>query len=278
MARASLWRTDVAVREILVHLDSPEVVSDLLPAAAQLAHDLGASGLTLAALAEVPIPRGPISPTLGLLQARERDLLDLIDRMESRARAMEPGLRLEWRGAVSPVAQSLLNRWSVRADLVVMSSPLSGNQALSPVDVGVSILAAGRPVLVAPRRSPNLRLDRILVGFKPTREGRAALAGAVPLLERARRVLVVSVGPASVNDLRDAAAFLHGHGVTVETRALEEADDRDAGRVLLDLAAEDRSDLLVTGAYGRSRARELVFGGATRTLLSEARLPCLMVH
>lgn len=268
----------MAVRDILVHLDAPETVGSLVPAAVQLARDLGAPGLTLAALAEVPVRISAAPLPLGLLKAHERDLLDLIDRMETRARAAAPDTPIEWRGAVSPLAQTLLGRWCVRSDLVVMSSPQVEGLPLAPVDVGAAILAAGRPVLVAPRLSPKLRFDRVLIGFKATREGRAALAAAVPLLDRARRVLIASVGAAPASDLRDAAAFLHGHGVRAETTVIEDAADRDAGRTLLALAAEQGSDLLVTGAYGHSRTRELVFGGVTQTLLTEARLPCLMVH
>lgn len=268
----------MAVRDILVHLDAPEIVGSLVPAAVQLARDLGAPGLTLAALAEVPIRISAAPLPFGLLKAHERDLLDLIDRMETRARAAASNTPIEWRSAVSPLAQTLLSRWSVRSDLIVMSSPQVEGVPLAPVDVGATVLAAGRPVLVAPRLSPKLRFDRVLIGFKATREGRAALAAALPLLDRARRVLIASVGPGPATDLRDAAAFLHGHGVRAETTLIEDAADRDAGRTLLALAADEGSDLLVAGAYGHSRTRELVFGGVTRTLLTEARLPCLMVH
>lgn len=268
----------MAVRDILVHLDAPETLGSLVPAAVQLARDLGAPGLTLAALAEVPIPISPVSLPYGLLKARERDLLDLIDRMETQARAAAPATPIEWRGAVSPLAQSLLARWGVRSDLVVMSSPQLDGLPLARIDVGAAILAAGRPVLVAPRAAPKLRFDRVLIGFKATREGRAAVAAALPLLDRAQRVLIASVGSAPSSDLRDAAAFLHGHGVRAETTVIENAADRDAGRALLALAGEEGSDLLVTGAYGHSRTRELVLGGVTQTLLTQARLPCLMVH
>lgn len=268
----------MAVRDILVHLDGPETVGSLVPAAVQLARDLGAPGLTLVALAKVPVHISAAPLPFGLLKAREQDLLGLIDRMESQARAAAPGTPIEWRGAVSPLAQSLLARWGVRSDLVVMSSPQVEGLSLAPVDVGAAVLAAGRPVLVAPRRAPKLRFDRVLIGFKATREGRAALAAALPLVGRARRVLIASVGPAPSGDLRDAAAFLHGHGVHADTTMIEVASDRDAGRTLLALAAQDGSDLLVTGAYGHSRTRELVFGGVTRTLLTEAGLPCLLVH
>ena len=268
----------MAVREILVHLDSPDVVGALVPAAAKLARDLRAPALTLAALAEIPVRMSAAPLPFGMLKAREHALLDLLDRMETRAREAAPGVQIEWRGAVSPVAQALLARWGVRADLIIMSHRGEGSAAMAPVDVGAAVLAAGRPVLVVPRPSPELRFERVLIGFKSTREARVALAAAVPLLDRARRVLVASVGPAPVNDLRDAATFLHGHGVRAETTIIDDVADRDAGSALLAKAEAEDSDLLVTGAWGHSRAREQVFGGVTRTLLADGRLACLMVH
>ena len=266
------------VREILVHLDSPEVVGALIPAAAKLARDLHAPALTLAALAEIPVRMSAAPLPFGMLKARENALLDRLDRMETRARDAAPGIQIEWRGAVSPAAQTLLARWGVRADLVIMSHRGDGSAAMAPVDVGAAVLAAGRPVLVVPREAPELRFERVLIGFKSTREARAALAAAVPLLDRARRVLIASVGPAPANDLRDAATFLHGHGVRAETAVIDDVADGDAADALLALAGEEQPDLLVTGAWGHSRARELVFGGVTRTLLDDGRLACLMVH
>lgn len=269
----------MAVRDILVYLDGPEALDTLLPAAVQLARDLGADALTAAALGAVPVPITGAGLSLALLDARERELVDVVQRMRGPAERRAAGLRFDWRGAVSPIAQNLLSRWVVRSDLVVVSAPRPRKTDLAPVDIGQLILAAGRPVLVAPRLSPKLALDRVLIGFKSTREGRMALAAAAPLLKNAHRVLLVAIGQARDSpDLEDAAAFLALHGVQADIRCLDDDDDRDAGRILLDLAEADGTDLLVTGAYGRSRARELVFGGVTRTLLSEARLPCLMVH
>src|SRR5690606_2782123 len=103
---ACSWRIEMAVREILVHLDSPEVVDTLAPAAAKLAQRLGAPALTLAALAEIPVHMSAAPLPLGLLKAREARLLNLLDRMETRARAAAPGVQIEWRGIVSPTAQT----------------------------------------------------------------------------------------------------------------------------------------------------------------------------
>lgn len=279
MAPASCWRTEMTIRRILVHLDRPGAVEGLLPAVADLARDLGATGVTAAALGEVPVQVTAASLSLALLQARERDLLDAIDVMRERVESRMGEGQLDWRGAVSPVAQDLLSRWAVRADLIVTSAPTSDGAVLARLDVGELILAAGRPVLIVPRVWSRLRFGRVLIGFKPTREGRAALAASVPFLKAGTEVLLVGVGGSRQSlDLEDASAFLGDHGVRASIRCVDDQEDRGAGRVLLDLAEAERCDLLVTGAYGRSRARELVFGGVTRTLLSRARLPCLMVH
>lgn len=268
----------MAIREILVHLDHPDAVDTLVPAAAKLSRRLGAPALTFAALAEIPVRVSAAPLPFGLLKAREQLLLNLLDRMETRARAAAAGVQIEWRGIVSPIAQTLLARWGVRADLIVMSHPGEDTGPMAPVDVGAAVLAAGRPVLVVPREAQDLRFERVLIGFKSTREARAALAAAVPLLGHTRRILIASVGSTPANDLRDAATYLHVHGVRAETTNVADVPDSDAAGALLALAAEEQADLLVTGAWGHSRTRELVFGGVTRTLLADGRQACLMVH
>lgn len=227
----------MAVNDVLVYLDGPEAVEGLLPATTQLARNLGAVGLTVSALGAVSVPLTGAGLSLALLEVREREVLDTIESMRRRAEHKADGLRFVWRGAVSPCAQDLLSRWTVRSDLIVVSTPRSRKTELAPVDIGELILTAGRPVLVAPRVAPKLVFDRVLIGFKATREGRAALAAAIPLLKGARRVLLVGIGQAQDGpDLADAAAFLAPHGVHAEVRALADEDDRDAGRILLELA------------------------------------------
>lgn len=269
----------MTVRTILMGVDGPAALLSLAPEADRLAAALGAERLIIAALGEVPVPVTAASLSLGLLRAQERDLKDLIDRMREQAEDAHLRTPMEWRGEVTPLAQSRLAQWAVRADLVIVPTPTPEPQPLRRLDVGGLALSAGRPVLVVPRSAPTLRFDRILLGFKSTREGRAAVAAAIPHLGSGARVLLAVVGDAAAADeAADAAAFLRAHGAVVEDRRLDDWGDVDAGTALLRLATEDRSDLLIIGGYGRGRARELIFGGVTRTVLSEARLPCLMVH
>lgn len=267
------------LRDIVVHLDDPEALTVFLPAVVQLARDLKAEALTLTAVGVVEPSVTGASITLSFVRNRQRDAEDLLELMRRRALMAASGFQLEWRSATTPQQANPLPGWSVRGDLVIMRAPAAAAGPLGRIDVGDLVLTAGRPVLIVPRSTASLVFDRVLIGFKSTREGRLALAAALPLLGDARRVLLAAFGATTTAlHLRDAAAFLARHGIEAETSLRDETEDGDAGRALLDLAETDRSDLLVAGAYGRSRARELIFGGVTRTLLSEARLPWLLAH
>jgi nucleotide-binding universal stress UspA family protein len=75
----------------------------------------------------------------------------------------------------------------------------------------------------------------------------------------------------------DIAVYLARHGVKVDVQRID-ARDIDVGNMLLSHVANDSADLLVMGAYGHSRLREVVLGGATRTILGEMTVPVLMSH
>ena len=95
-----------------------------------------------------------------------------------------------------------------------------------------------------------------------------------PSYATAERVILLAIGDTAADGVADGAAMLQRHGVAIELQRIEELDG-DAGEVLLGQAAAHGADLLVMGAYGHSRLRELVFGGATRHVLREANLPVL---
>ena len=86
--------------------------------------------------------------------------------------------------------------------------------------------------------------------------------------------MLCAVGEQAETSLEAAAAMLRRHGVNVHPHKVDEPDG-NAGEVLLAQAAAHGADLLVMGAYGHTRLREMVFGGATRHVLREATLPVL---
>ena len=116
--------------------------------------------------------------------------------------------------------------------------------------------------------------SRVLVAWNGKREAARAAHDALPFLRAAERVVLCAVGEVAGAGLDDAAGMLRRHGVPVRAERVA-GGDLHAGEILLARAAADRADLLVLGAYGHSRLRELVLGGATRHVLHHATLPVL---
>jgi nucleotide-binding universal stress UspA family protein len=123
----------------------------------------------------------------------------------------------------------------------------------------------------------------VVVAWDASREAARAVSDALPILEKASSVTVVTVNPRERDyghgDVpgADIAVYLARHGVKVDVQRID-ARDIDVGNMLLSHVANDSADLLVMGAYGHSRLREVVLGGATRTILGEMTVPVLMSH
>jgi nucleotide-binding universal stress UspA family protein len=150
--------------------------------------------------------------------------------------------------------------------------------------VTAALMSSGRPVLVVPFAGvfPTLG-ERVLVAWNASREAARAVNDAMPLLRQATAVTVLTINPArGVSEDRDIPAadialHLARHGVRAEA-AHTVATDIPEDEALLSYAADIGADLIVAGAYGHSRARELVFGGVTRTLLREMTAPVFLSH
>ncbi len=144
------------------------------------------------------------------------------------------------------------------------------------------VLESGLPVLVIPyigaSRPPG---GRVMVAWDAGREAARAVRDALPLLRHADHVDVVVIDPAKHSREHgeepgaDIALFLARHDCKVETQHLP-AGGADAGEALLSHLADRDSDLLVMGAYGHARLRQLVLGGVTQTILGEMTVPVLM--
>ena len=142
------------------------------------------------------------------------------------------------------------------------------------------VLTSGRPIVLLPPQGAPAEPRRILLAWNARPEAVRAVAGAMPLLTRADAAQVVVVDDEGTPGYgeeagADIAEHLARHGVCVDVLRLSSRGE-DVGRVLLSQAATFGADLLVMGAYGHSRLRERVFGGVTRTVLTEAVLPVLM--
>jgi nucleotide-binding universal stress UspA family protein len=146
------------------------------------------------------------------------------------------------------------------------------------------LLSVGQPVLVVPFGETARTLgERVVVAWSGTRESARAVGDALPLLERAQSVLVLA-GAAATSAQGRVPALAKGmirtlerHGVRVQTEDLGR-HRFDVGERILARCTSFQADLLVMGAYGHSRARELVLGGVTQTLLESMSVPVLMSH
>jgi nucleotide-binding universal stress UspA family protein len=140
-----------------------------------------------------------------------------------------------------------------------------------------------RPVLVVPPSYDEQPIaDSVLVGWDGSAQALRAIAGAMPILVRARSVRLALVNPGLESGLHgeepgaDIALYLTRHGVRAEVYT--ERTQAAVGGALLAIALDAGAGLLVAGAFGHSRYREIVLGGVTRVLLDRAPLPVLFAH
>jgi nucleotide-binding universal stress UspA family protein len=200
-------------------------------------------------------------------------------------RVARDGVRGEWRGvAAEPLAALTLHGRYVDLVIVGQRDPSGEDASDDPTVPDHLILSLGRPVLVIPYSGSFPEVGKtVLVSWDASRLATRAVNDALPLLLGAKRVCVLAVNPHGGEDghgqipSADICLHLARHGVKAEAEHLY-ADDIDVGDVLLDRAADIGADLIVSGAYGHARWRELVLGGVTRHLLRHMTVPVLMTH
>ena len=164
-------------------------------------------------------------------------------------------------------------------DLTILSVPESYDQWYAET----VIFESGKPTLVLPERSRVRPFDlkTIMIAWDFSRAAARAIADAIPILEKAREVRIVTVTNEKVIDSKhsgeELARNLARHGIDVVLDKVDAAG-REIDKVLEAHAASRRADMLVMGAYGHSRFREFILGGATRSLLSKPPIPILFSH
>ncbi|MYM28060.1 Nucleotide-binding universal stress protein, UspA family [Duganella sacchari] len=173
------------------------------------------------------------------------------------------------------------------ADLLVLSQSdpeLTGPDWLRKLPEHLT-LHSGRPVLLVPYAGRYTHIDRhALVAWDGSRAATRAVTDALPLLRRSQHVTLAvfnaqtQYGVHGEQPGADIALYLARHGVRVEVTQQHTPAGLDIGNALLSLSADLGADLLVMGAYGHQRWREIVLGGVTRRVLQSMTLPVLMAH
>ncbi len=189
--------------------------------------------------------------------------------------------KVEWRWGVDYPTTFLANE-ARSADLVVLKREQVKPDRFKFVDPAEAMLRMGRPTLLVPEHVTELRADRIIVGWKDTREARVAVRDALPFLTHASQVTVVEICSSDQQDaarrrVRDVAQFLQRHGAKCQTEVRVHMAEADAHH-LVRLARDEGADLVVTGGYGHSRLGEWIFGGMTHGLMQHAPMCLLMSH
>lgn len=190
-------------------------------------------------------------------------------------------LETEWRGGVGYPAE-FVSRAARAADLVILGGRNSRTPGHAP-DVGGVLMGCGRPVLATPPtrvRSPVG--NPALIAWKDCREARHAVAGAIPLLQRASSVTLYNVCEPEENEhadgeIAEVVRYLARHEIHAEP-IIALAGEQSTGRQILDEAMAREAGLIVAGAYGHARLREWVLGGVTRDLLADSTVCLALAH
>jgi nucleotide-binding universal stress UspA family protein len=165
-------------------------------------------------------------------------------------------------------------------DLIVLSRATTKSTGLHNRALESGLFESGRPILLAPPIPPKHIATNILIAWNGSTEQTRAIVFAMPLLEQAERVTVLTIpggtevpGPSG----KQVTRSLQRNGIPA-TLLTVELDGRSTGATILATAAAQDCDLLIKGAYTQSRLRQLIFGGATRHILAHAMLPVFTAH
>jgi nucleotide-binding universal stress UspA family protein len=272
----------MTLKNLLVQVGADRANAARLDYAIRLAKAQNAhlTALHVPALAEVP---GYVMAELppAVVDVRERLLREEVARLteEVRKAGVAGGLDIEWR-AVAGGTPEFATLHARHADLTVVGQGLDDRSAPDGL-AETLIMGSGRPVLLVPSYGTFQRVgERIMVAWNATREAARALNDALPLLKRAQQVVVLSVDPRQGERRTpgaDIALHLARHGVKAEASTAY-GDDLSVGDVILSRSADLGVDMIVMGAYGHSRAREFILGGATRHILRHMTVPAFMSH
>lgn len=177
---------------------------------------------------------------------------------------------------VQGLRSGLVAHYGKLADLTVLARPPEGRPTAT---FEAAVLETGRPVLVIPRSVEAFPLDNAMVAWNCTAESSSSLIHALPLLEYAKNVTVVSTDRCAgcQPEPHQVAEYLAAQGIVATSEVLA-TGHAYKGEALLDRARELQSDLVVMGAYSKKRLQGSVFGGVTQYMLARADMPLFLCH
>lgn len=279
----------MSFKTLLVHVDASHQAATRIAVAAQLAiaHEAHLIGAAMTGISRIVFEDNALLPP-------DPVLLHHVDNLRSHARqALERFETIAHQAGVSSVESRLIdddpaNGMTIQtryADLAVLGQfdpddTVPGLMSDFPASV---MMQSAHPVLIVPFATRSVHpFSRVMVAWDAGMSASRAVTAALPLLQRATQVDVVVFNASGQDDRHgdapgsDLALYLARHGVVVNV--INRRTNMDIGNALLSLCADQGSDLLVMGGYGHTRFREILLGGATRTVLDSMTLPVLMAH
>ena len=178
-----------------------------------------------------------------------------------------------------PLTESAVAGYGRVFDLTVLGRPANRDNGPRMSLFETILFESGRPVLLAPKTAPRQLGETILIAWNQSSETASATALAMPLLEQAKRVIVMTVEGGIVPGPSGAAltAQLKRNGIAAEERTTAPGR-RSNGETILAEAETLGVDLIIKGAYTQSRVRQMFFGGMTSHILAAAEVPVFMTH
>lgn len=275
----------MAIKTILVHLADDEEHLKRLEVAVMLAQERKAHVTALFITTPIGMPaqitgRGASAVYLAEATAQAKAKAEALEQ-EFDERCERSNIEYSWITTEGDHLD-LLAKHAHAADLVIASQPTYESledrlRTRLPEELA---LHSGLPVLILPRDSEIETIGkRVMIAWKDTRETVRAIRDNISILVDAEKVFVLTVAPDTGDALsmHEVAQYIQRHGVNVETQHIANYE-HSVGETILDAADSCEVDLIVLGAHGHSRLRELIMGSVTDHVLKNTELPVIISH
>jgi len=164
-------------------------------------------------------------------------------------------------------------------DFTVVGRSVRDAALPSPITLEAALLDTGRPILIAPPVMPPVTGGHIAVAWESSPEAARALSAAIPILKKAEKVTLLSADPVEPPSIpaSEGVARLAWSGISASVVTFDVTQE-EIGAAYLKHASEVSADLLIKGAYARSRVRQMILGGRTRHIISHTEIPVFLSH
>ncbi|MCC3304509.1 universal stress protein [Sneathiella sp. HT1-7] len=274
----------MSIKTILLHLSNDSRLEARIETALGLAVEHDAYVIGLYTIAQVTVPTsfmGYVPPEF-IEQSRkveEENAAEAKAKFESLAAKVSRPVEVVVEEGYAP---DLINEHALSADLVIVGQgdPDDENNAQTRYIAEEIVVSSPRPVLIIPSAGNYSNFgSHVIVGWNNTRESSRALHESLPFLKKAEKVTLLRVNATEdeTYETEHILAHLKRHGITANFKS-GHWPGISVGDAILDALVDYSGNMLVLGAYGHSRLREMILGGATKNILEHMTAPVLFAH